>query len=184
MSMKKSSETIGNRTRDLPDCSAVPQPLRHRVPHIYRIPRRTVSQLKKRSFWVKPKGGMPETISTLWYSVTRLFSKTAARGEKCRSFDAIASPRPVFFPLSWKAVFFWLWQCSAGGAVYWDIKLHYKHFYILTALCTIFRKLWVCVCWSYKMLMKMHKRVESFGVKHEGAFAIYFNIYVRTCWYK
>jgi hypothetical protein len=31
--MKKSSETIGNRTRDLPVCSAVPQPLRHRVPH-------------------------------------------------------------------------------------------------------------------------------------------------------
>jgi hypothetical protein len=32
MSMKKSSDTIGNRTRNLPVCSAVPQPLRHRVP--------------------------------------------------------------------------------------------------------------------------------------------------------
>jgi hypothetical protein len=32
MSMKKSSDTIGNRTRELPVCSAVPQPLRHRVP--------------------------------------------------------------------------------------------------------------------------------------------------------
>jgi hypothetical protein len=30
--MKKSSDTIGNRTRDLPVRSAVPQPLRHRVP--------------------------------------------------------------------------------------------------------------------------------------------------------
>jgi hypothetical protein len=29
---KKSSDTIGNRTRNLPVCSAVPQPLRHRVP--------------------------------------------------------------------------------------------------------------------------------------------------------
>jgi hypothetical protein len=29
---KKSSDTIGNRTRDLPVCSAVPQPLRHRAP--------------------------------------------------------------------------------------------------------------------------------------------------------
>jgi hypothetical protein len=29
---KKSSYTIGNRTRDLPVCSAVPQPLRHCVP--------------------------------------------------------------------------------------------------------------------------------------------------------
>jgi hypothetical protein len=29
--MKKSSDTIGNRSRDLPVCSAVPQPQRHRV---------------------------------------------------------------------------------------------------------------------------------------------------------
>jgi hypothetical protein len=33
MSMKNSNDTIGNRSRDLPVCSAVPQPLRHRVPH-------------------------------------------------------------------------------------------------------------------------------------------------------
>jgi hypothetical protein len=32
MSMKNSNDTIGNRFRDLPVCSAVPQPLRHRVP--------------------------------------------------------------------------------------------------------------------------------------------------------
>jgi hypothetical protein len=32
MSMKNSSNTMGNRTRDLPVCSAVPQPLRHHVP--------------------------------------------------------------------------------------------------------------------------------------------------------
>jgi hypothetical protein len=32
MSMKNSNDTIGNRSRDLPVCSAVPQPLRHRVP--------------------------------------------------------------------------------------------------------------------------------------------------------
>jgi hypothetical protein len=31
--MKNSNNTIGNRSRDLPVCSAVPQPLRHRVPH-------------------------------------------------------------------------------------------------------------------------------------------------------
>jgi hypothetical protein len=37
MSMKKSSDTIGNRTRELPVCSAVPQPLRHRVPHILGV---------------------------------------------------------------------------------------------------------------------------------------------------
>jgi hypothetical protein len=32
MSMKNSNKTIGNRSRDLPVCSTVPQPLRHRVP--------------------------------------------------------------------------------------------------------------------------------------------------------
>jgi hypothetical protein len=31
MSVKKCSDTVGNRTRDLPVCSAVPQPLRHRI---------------------------------------------------------------------------------------------------------------------------------------------------------
>jgi hypothetical protein len=30
--MKNSSDIIGNQTRGLPVCSAVPQPLRHRVP--------------------------------------------------------------------------------------------------------------------------------------------------------
>jgi hypothetical protein len=30
--MKNSNDNIGNRSRDLPVCSAVPQPLRHRVP--------------------------------------------------------------------------------------------------------------------------------------------------------
>jgi hypothetical protein len=33
MSLKNSNDTIGNRTRDLPVCSVVPSPLRHRVPH-------------------------------------------------------------------------------------------------------------------------------------------------------
>src|SRR5215510_7668716 len=32
MSMKNSNDTIENRSRDLPVCSAVPQPLRYRVP--------------------------------------------------------------------------------------------------------------------------------------------------------
>jgi hypothetical protein len=35
MSMKKFSDSIGNRARDLPVCSAVPQPLRHRVPPFF-----------------------------------------------------------------------------------------------------------------------------------------------------
>jgi hypothetical protein len=32
MSMKNSNDIMGNRFRDFPVCSAVPQPLRHRVP--------------------------------------------------------------------------------------------------------------------------------------------------------
>jgi hypothetical protein len=35
MPMKNSNDTIGNRSRDLPVCSAVPQPLRYRVPRVY-----------------------------------------------------------------------------------------------------------------------------------------------------
>jgi len=35
MSMKKSNDTIGNRTRDLPACSAVPQP--PRVPSVFNV---------------------------------------------------------------------------------------------------------------------------------------------------
>jgi hypothetical protein len=34
--MKNSNDTIGNRSRDLPGCSAVPQPLRHRVPRLLK----------------------------------------------------------------------------------------------------------------------------------------------------
>jgi hypothetical protein len=34
MSMKNSNDTIGNRSRDLPVFSAVPQPLRHHVPSV------------------------------------------------------------------------------------------------------------------------------------------------------
>jgi hypothetical protein len=33
MSMKISSDIIGYRSRELPVCSAVPQPLHHRAPH-------------------------------------------------------------------------------------------------------------------------------------------------------
>jgi hypothetical protein len=37
MSVKNSSDTMGNRNRNVPACSAVPQPLRHRVPgYIYK----------------------------------------------------------------------------------------------------------------------------------------------------
>jgi hypothetical protein len=91
----------------------------------YHTPRRTVSQLQKRWFWVMPTGGMPETISTQWNSVTCLFYKMAARGRH-RSFDVIASPQPVVFPLSWKVVFFRLWQCSAGGAIYWTSFIDWR----------------------------------------------------------
>jgi hypothetical protein len=36
MSMKNSINTIGNRSRDLPACSVVPQPPHHRVPQLYK----------------------------------------------------------------------------------------------------------------------------------------------------
>jgi hypothetical protein len=67
----------------------------------HHTPRGTLSQLKKRPFLVMPTGGMSETKSTEWNSVTRLFSKMARTGENRRcSFDAIASPQPMVFLLS------------------------------------------------------------------------------------
>jgi len=55
MSMKNSNETIGNRTRDLPACSAVPQPTappRHRANHAkfnphYVAPKKLILNKKK-----------------------------------------------------------------------------------------------------------------------------------------
>jgi hypothetical protein len=44
LSIKKSSDTVENQTRDLPVCSAVPQPLCHRVPlymHVLSVMRAT-----------------------------------------------------------------------------------------------------------------------------------------------
>jgi hypothetical protein len=38
MSKKDSNDAIGNRTRDFPVCSAVPQPMRHRVPLLLYVP--------------------------------------------------------------------------------------------------------------------------------------------------
>jgi hypothetical protein len=35
LSMKNSNDTIGNRSRELPVCSAVPQTLRHRAPAVF-----------------------------------------------------------------------------------------------------------------------------------------------------
>jgi hypothetical protein len=47
MSMKNSNVTIGNRSRDVPVCSAVPQPLRHRVLPSFRTRRKN----PKLFFW-------------------------------------------------------------------------------------------------------------------------------------
>jgi hypothetical protein len=45
-------------------------------------------------------------MSTYWNSVAHLFAKMSATGETCRrSFDAIASPRPVVFPTPEKLYF-------------------------------------------------------------------------------
>jgi hypothetical protein len=37
MSMKNSNDTIGNRTRELPACSAVPQPTVQTLKHDYNV---------------------------------------------------------------------------------------------------------------------------------------------------
>jgi hypothetical protein len=45
--MKNSNNTIGNRSRDLPVCSAVPQPLRHSVRNIKYITMEYINKNKK-----------------------------------------------------------------------------------------------------------------------------------------
>jgi hypothetical protein len=50
MSMKNSSDTIGNRTRDLPACKTVPQPI--------ALPRASTEQ------W-----GVRSVLTTIYYSV-------------------------------------------------------------------------------------------------------------------
>ena len=55
--MKNSSDTIGNLTRDLPACSAVPQPTAlPRVPNVGKvrkiIPCRLIARLRPLSLWV------------------------------------------------------------------------------------------------------------------------------------
>jgi hypothetical protein len=37
MLMENTNDTIGNRSRDLPVCSALPQPLRYRVPQVQQV---------------------------------------------------------------------------------------------------------------------------------------------------
>ena len=48
--------------------------------------------------------------------------------------------------------------------IYYNIKFYYKRLYMFRCLCAIFRELWYCVCWSYKIL-KFHKTVDRFMVK-------------------
>ena len=76
-SMKTSNDTIGNRTRDLPTCSAVPQPT-------HRSFATTVSELKIWHFWVI---GIERNVCRCTfnrYSVITQFAKLAAREQLFR----------------------------------------------------------------------------------------------------
>jgi hypothetical protein len=58
--MKNSSDTIGNRSRELPVCSAVHQPLRHRVTRLNGTQWRTEGGLG-----VQPSPRNSEVLTTL-----------------------------------------------------------------------------------------------------------------------
>jgi hypothetical protein len=51
--------------------------------------------------------------------------------------------------------------------IYIYIKFYYKRSYTFRCLCAIFRKIWYCVCWSYKILklLKLHKTADRCVVK-------------------
>jgi hypothetical protein len=74
MSLKKSSDTIGNRSRDLAVSSAVPQPLRHRVP-------RNCYKGFKNSY--DGEGNLGEVPSMTW----RAPKHTGKAAEQCSSRD-------------------------------------------------------------------------------------------------
>jgi hypothetical protein len=46
MSMKNSNDTIGNRFRDLPVCSAVPQPLRHSNDNVIIVTQECIQEIE------------------------------------------------------------------------------------------------------------------------------------------
>jgi hypothetical protein len=63
MSLKKSSDTIANRTRDLPVCSAVPQPLRHCVLRVTTV--QNTHQMKQSQYNQVPSVSHPNIHGTL-----------------------------------------------------------------------------------------------------------------------
>jgi hypothetical protein len=100
MSMKNSNDTIGNRSHDLPVCSAVPQPLRHRVPH--KKKKKTNSNVHiyvediVYSQWDDQEFGDRRLGTTQLRNVFRLVLKTAKKGNI--SFVICPSVRPSVCP--------------------------------------------------------------------------------------
>jgi hypothetical protein len=69
MSMKNFSDTIGNRSRDVPVCSAMPQPLRQRVPLVLLDKQLTINEVANRLLIMKNY----VIISFLFLSKERLY---------------------------------------------------------------------------------------------------------------
>jgi hypothetical protein len=93
MLMKNSNDTIRNRSRDLPVCSAVPQPLRHqqRVPpphtHMYTLNNMTCGkQCVGRSIWRQRCGRELELFVVHEVSVCRGIRLCKHSGLHCIQF--------------------------------------------------------------------------------------------------
>jgi hypothetical protein len=100
MSMKNSSHTIGNWTRDPSVCIAVPQPLRHSVPHIYIY---ILGIAKRLPEYVSITFGPPYLLNqstrfqlsekVTWKRNKRFISiKTPAKRERGRNLGKSSSP--------------------------------------------------------------------------------------------
>jgi hypothetical protein len=68
MSLKISNYNIGNRTRDLPVCSVVPYPLRHRAPLLYNAATLKCHHFLFRNLGVQMVDGTPTVHICLLYS--------------------------------------------------------------------------------------------------------------------
>ena len=112
MSMETFNDTIGNRTLDLPTCSAVPQPT-------YSSSATRVSQLKIWHFWVI---GIERNVCRCTfnrYSVIRQFATLAAGEQLCRRCTHRKLQHfKTFKSFFWQITNFEFWHCCRKWAVY------------------------------------------------------------------
>jgi len=98
MSMKNSSDTIGNRTRELPTCSAVPQlTAPPRAPVLVRTKRNSINKLK--NFRLHSKMQCEKTNNLITYWILIFLAVKSPEKAHTRKMWKFLSPRNCKTPL-------------------------------------------------------------------------------------